>query len=49
MTLHQHDPDRAHPSPPAPWSLLRMSSAERLLTALAVAAVLWAAVWWAML
>jgi hypothetical protein len=48
MTLHQHDPDRGHPSPAAPWSLLRMSSGGRLLAALAVAAVLWAAVWWVM-
>jgi hypothetical protein len=48
MTHHRHDPDRAHPSPAASLSLLRMSAGARLAAALAMAAVLWIAVWWAM-
>jgi hypothetical protein len=48
MTSHRHEPDRAHPSPAASLSLLRMSAGARLAAALAIATVLWIAVWWAM-
>jgi hypothetical protein len=48
MTHHHHDTGHGHPARAASLSLLRMSAAERLVTALAVAGVLWAAVWWAM-
>jgi hypothetical protein len=48
MTHHHHNPDDTHPSPALAPSLLRMSAWERLAVALAVAAVLWLAVWWAL-
>jgi hypothetical protein len=32
----------------APPSLLRLSAAERLITAVAIAGLLWATVWWVM-
>jgi hypothetical protein len=48
MTSHRHDPDRPHPSPAVSFSLLRMAAGARLAAALAIAAVLWIAVWWAM-
>jgi hypothetical protein len=48
MTHHHHGPDHAHPSPAVAPSLLRMSALERLAVAVAVAVVLWLAVWWAM-
>jgi hypothetical protein len=49
MTHHRHEPDRGgpHPSPAASFSLLRMAAGARLAAALAIAAVLWIAVWWA--
>jgi hypothetical protein len=48
MTVLRHVPDRAPPHPAASLSLLRMAAEARLAAALAVAAVLWIAVWWAM-
>jgi len=45
MTPPRHD--RAHASPAAAPSLLRLSAAARLLGAGGAAAVLWLAVWWA--
>jgi hypothetical protein len=48
MTHHRHDPADVHPSPAVAWSLLRMSALGRLVAALAVAAIRWAAVFWAM-
>jgi hypothetical protein len=44
---HHHDPDDMHPSPAVAPLLLRMSAWERVAAALAVAAILWIAVWWA--
>jgi hypothetical protein len=49
MTHHHHETGHGHPAGAASPSLLRMSAAERLVAALAVAGVLWAAVWWAIL
>lgn len=48
MTHHHHRPGHAHPSPAIPPSLLRLSVLHRLGAAVAVAAMLWAAVFWAM-
>jgi hypothetical protein len=48
MTHHHHNADDTHPSPVLAPSLLRMAAWERLALALAVAAVLWLAVWWAL-
>jgi len=48
MTHHHHETGQGHPARSASPSLLRMSAVERMVAALAVAGVLWAAVWWAM-
>ena len=50
MTHHHHETglDHAHPARAVAPSLLRMAAAERLAAALAIAGVLWLAVWWAM-
>jgi hypothetical protein len=50
MTHHRHGPDRVGPHPPsaASLSLLRMAAGARLAAALAIAAIVWIAVWWAM-
>jgi hypothetical protein len=45
---HSHDPRLPHPAQPAPWSLLRMPVAARLVAALAASAGLWLIVWLAM-
>jgi ABC-type Zn2+ transport system substrate-binding protein/surface adhesin len=45
---HVHGPASPHPAQAAPWSILRMTLAWRLLAALAVCAVLWSVVWLAM-
>jgi hypothetical protein len=42
---HSHGPASAHPAQAAPWSILRMPVASRLLAAMAVSACLWAIVW----
>jgi hypothetical protein len=44
MTHHHHEAGHDHPARTAPLSLLRMSAAERLAAAVAVAGVLWIAV-----
>ena len=46
--VHSHGPASPHPAQAAPWSILRMTVVSRLLAALAVSAVLWAAVWLSM-
>jgi hypothetical protein len=46
MTHHHHEAGHGHPARMAPPSLLRMSAAERLVAAIAIAVVLWSAVWW---
>jgi hypothetical protein len=48
MTHHHHEAGHGHPARIAPPSLLRMSAAERLIAALAIAGLLWATVWWIM-
>jgi hypothetical protein len=48
MTHHHHETGHGHPARIAPPSLLRMSAAERLIAAAAVAGVLWIAVWFVM-
>jgi hypothetical protein len=48
MSHHHHAADHAHPSPAMPVSLLRMSALQRLIAALAVSALLWVTVWWAL-
>jgi hypothetical protein len=45
MTHHHHEAGHDHPARMTPPSLLRMSAAERLVAAVAVAGVLWIAVW----
>jgi hypothetical protein len=45
---HSHGPTSPHPAQAAPWSILRMTVAGRLVAALAVSAGLWAVVWLAM-
>jgi hypothetical protein len=42
---HGHGPASPHPAQAAPWSILRMPVAARLLTAMAASACLWAVVW----
>ena|GEM_PF-4000436 len=49
MTHHHHETGRDHPARAMSPSLLRMSAAERFVAALAIAGVLWVAVWWVML
>jgi hypothetical protein len=49
MTHHHHSAWHGHPARAVSPSLLRMSAAERLVAALAIAGVLWVAVWWIML
>jgi hypothetical protein len=49
MTHHHHDAGHGHPARVASPSLLRVSAAERLIAAMAVAALLWIAVLWVML
>jgi hypothetical protein len=48
MTHHHHEAGHGHPAGMTPPSLLRMSAAERLVAAVALAVVLWGAVWWVM-
>ncbi len=48
MTHHHHETGRDHPARAMSPSLLRMSAAERFVAALAIAGVLWVAVWWVM-
>ncbi|TPQ34358.1 hypothetical protein C2U70_17330 [Bradyrhizobium guangdongense] len=45
---HAHGEASPHPAQSAPWSILRMTMAGRLLAASAVCAVLWGIVWLAM-
>jgi hypothetical protein len=45
---HAHEPTAPHPAQAAPWSILRMTMAARLMAASAVCAVLWGMVWLAM-
>jgi hypothetical protein len=45
MTHHHHETGHGHPARAVSRSLLRMSAAERFVAALAVAGVLWVAVW----
>jgi hypothetical protein len=45
---HTHDAAAPHPAQNAPWSILRMTMAARLVAALAVCAVLWGVVLLAM-
>jgi hypothetical protein len=45
---HVHAATSPHPAQAAPWSILRMTMAARLATALAVCAVLWGVVLLAM-
>ncbi|MEK9279551.1 MULTISPECIES: hypothetical protein [unclassified Bradyrhizobium] len=45
---HVHDATSPHPAQAAPWSILRMTMASRLVAALAVCAVLWGMVLLAM-
>jgi hypothetical protein len=45
---HTHSPLSPHPPQPAPWSILRMTLAGRLIGAVAVTAGLWAIVLLAM-
>ncbi|WP_061026561.1 hypothetical protein [Bradyrhizobium sp. CCH5-F6] len=45
---HGHDATSPHPAQAAPWSILRMTMAGRLVAALAVCAVLWGIVFLAM-
>jgi len=42
---HRHGLASPHPAQAAPWSILRMPVASRLLAAMAVSACLWAIVW----
>jgi hypothetical protein len=46
MTHHHHKSGHRHPARAVSASLLRMSAAERLVVALALAGALWFAVWW---
>jgi hypothetical protein len=45
---HSHGPASPHPAQAAPWSILRMTVAARLVAALAAGAGLWTVVWLAM-
>jgi hypothetical protein len=45
MTHHHHETGHGHPAGVAPLSLLRMSAAGRLVAAVAIAGVVWIAVW----
>lgn len=45
---HVHDAASPHPAQDAPWSILRMTLAARVSTAMAVCAALWGIVWLAM-
>ncbi|WGD53725.1 hypothetical protein QA641_07460 [Bradyrhizobium sp. CB1650] len=45
---HVHDATSPHPAQTAPWSILRMTMAGRLVAALAVCVVLWGMVFLAM-
>jgi hypothetical protein len=45
---HHHHPGHVHPSATVAPSLLRLSVGQRLAIAVAIAVVLWAAVFWAM-
>jgi hypothetical protein len=47
MTHHHHG-GAAHPAPKIPPSLLRLSAPVRLLIAVALIALIWAAAVWAM-
>jgi hypothetical protein len=47
MTHHHHDAGQGRSARAATLSLLRMSAVERVLAALAIAIMLWVAVWWA--
>jgi hypothetical protein len=47
MTHHHHEPGHAHPAALLSPSLLRMSIWQRLAAAIALSAVLWLAVAWA--
>jgi len=49
MSHHQHEAGHGHPARAVSSSLLRMSAAGRLVAAVAVAGVLWVAVWWVMM
>ena len=49
MTHHHHEAGHGHPARAVPPSLMRMSAVERFVAALAIAGVLWVAVWWVML
>jgi hypothetical protein len=49
MTHHHHETGHGHPARAVSVSLLRMSAAERLIVALALAGALWTAVWLVML
>jgi hypothetical protein len=42
---HSHGLASPHPAQAAPWSILRMPVASRLMAAMAVSACLWAIVW----
>jgi hypothetical protein len=46
MSHHHHEAGHGHPARSASLSLLRMSAAQRVVAALAVAGVLWIATWW---
>jgi hypothetical protein len=50
MAAHHHHHPQGHAHPPATVSpsILRMSATERLGAAVAIASLLWAAVYWAM-
>jgi hypothetical protein len=45
MTHHHHEAGHGHPARTAPLSLLRMSAGVRLIAAVAIAGILWIAVW----
>jgi hypothetical protein len=49
MSHHHHETGHGHPARAVSPSLLRMSAAERFVAALAVAGVLWVAVWWVLM
>lgn len=46
MSHHHHAAGHGHPAQATPPSLLRMSAAERLAAAIAIAVVLWVATLW---
>jgi hypothetical protein len=47
MTTHHHHPDHAHPSPPVPPSLMRLSLGGRLIAVGVVVLLVWTLVFWA--